>query len=323
MSAVTPDEATSSIRPHSNRWVGRGRCCSRTGVGGVGETIGKQVLGNEDAGEEVVEAEEESQPVNSLPSPYMPTQSERDDHDLTHALYRSWCEHCVQGRGVEMGHHLGDDHSERGVAVVGFDYMFLTQKNLYSRSEWASCVEKDIDPSLVLKILVVRDMRSKSLFAHAVEAKGSDEAGYAVQCLVDDVAWLGYSRVILKSDNEPAIVRLLKDALKILKVEGMDQACEEHPPPYDPQANGGIEIGVKLVKGHLKTLRSALEARVGFKIPVAHPVVAWLVTHSSNILTWLSKGKDGRTAYHRVCGRPFNGIFFGFWRVVQVQVSES
>ena len=31
-----------------------------------------------DAGEEVVEAEEESQLVNSLPSPDMPTQSERD-----------------------------------------------------------------------------------------------------------------------------------------------------------------------------------------------------------------------------------------------------
>ena len=160
MSVVTPGEAACSIRPHSNHLVGRGRCCNRTGAGGVGETISRELLGNEDAGEEVVEAEEEAQPVNSLVSSYMPTQSERDVHDLTHATYRSWCEHCVQGRGVEMGHHLGDDHSERGVAVVGFDYMFLTQKNLCSRTEWDSCVEKDIDPELVLKILVVRDMRS-------------------------------------------------------------------------------------------------------------------------------------------------------------------
>ena len=37
---------------------------------------------------------------------------------------------------------------------------------------------------------------------------------------------------------------------------------EEHPPPYDPQANGAIEVGVKLVKGHLKTMRSALEERI-------------------------------------------------------------
>ena len=47
---------------------------------------------------------------------------------------------------------------------------------------------------------------------------------------------------------------------------------EEHPPPYDPQANGAIEVGVKLVKGQLKTMRSALEARVGYKLPVVHPL---------------------------------------------------
>ena len=157
-----------------------------------------------------------------------------------------------------MGHRVGDDHFERGVAVIGFDYMFLTQKDVYSRLEWEKCDEKDIDEQLVLKVLVVRDMRSKSLFAHAVRAKGSDQEGYAVQCLVDDIVWLGYSRVILKSDNEPAIVRLLRDALKALRVEGMEQACEEHPPPYDPQANGGIEIGVKLIKGHPKKIMEGL-----------------------------------------------------------------
>ena len=74
--------------------------------------------------------------------------------------------------------------------------------------------KKDIDPKLVLKILVVRDMKSKSIFAHAVKCKGSDEDGYAVQCLVDDVKWLGYSKVILKSDNGAAILALLRNTLK-------------------------------------------------------------------------------------------------------------
>ena len=213
------------IRPDHNQSCvdGRGRTGRRIGVGGMGEKCGNnEVLGNEvdEVAEEHVEIEEETQPVSALPSPYMPTQSERDDHDLTHATYRSWCEHCVQGRGVEMGHRVGDDHSERGVAVIGFDYMFLTQKDVYSRAEWDSCPEKDIDERFVMKVLVVRNMLSKSLFAHAVAAKGSDDAGFAVQCIVDDITWLGYSRVILKSDNEPAIVRLLKDALNVLRVEG-------------------------------------------------------------------------------------------------------
>ena len=205
-------------------------------------------MGNEvgDADGEIVEGEEEIEVTRSPPTPYMPSQSERDDHDVTNARYRSWCEHCVQGKGIEMGHQSAGDYEMRGVATVGFDYMFLTSGNVYSREEWSESSEKDIDPSLVLKVLVVRDFKSKSLFAHAVKCKGSDEDGYAVQCLVDDVRWLGYSKVILRSDNEPAIVRLPGDALTALRVDGIDQACEEHPPPYGPQANGGIEVGSNL-----------------------------------------------------------------------------
>jgi hypothetical protein len=183
---------------------------------------------------------------------------------------------------------------------------------VYTRDEFETCDECDIDPARVLKVLVVRDMRSKALFAHAVTVKGADADGFAVQCVVEDVLWLGYSRIILKSDNEPAIVRLLKESLKALRVEGLEQAAEEHPPPYDPQSNGGIEIGVKLVKGHLKTMRSALQKKIGHKIPVAHPILTWLIEHCANIVTWLARGKDGRTAYQRVRGRPFNGKLLHF-----------
>ena len=286
MSKVPPAEATPVrppvIHPECER-RGRGMR-EQTGRRGMGESSG-EVLGNEDAGEEVVEAEEEAQAVDSLPSPNMPSQSERDDHDLTHYPYRSWCEHCVEGRGLEMGHKLGHDHWNRSVAMVSFDYMFVTQSNVYTREDWSACEERDIGSKLLLKVLVVMDMRSKAIFAHAMPSKGDDERGFAVRCLVDDVLWLGYSRVILKSDNEPAIAKLLKESFKVLRVEGVDQASEEHPPPYDPQSNGAIEVGVKLIKGHFKTLRSGLERRVGYKIPVGHPLMEWLVMHSANILT--------------------------------------
>ena len=310
------DVCADPVRPNLNTnssCVSFGRPAARTEAIGYKGLRGA-ILGNEVGPADYVETSEEVQPVDTLPSPYMPTQSERDDHELTHAQYRSWCEFCVNGRGLEMGHRQGDDHGERGVAVIGFDYMFLTGKDTYTRGEWAECDERDLDPMEVLKVLVVRDMRSKSIFGHAVKCKGSDESGYAVRCLVEDVKWLGYSRIILKSDNEPAIVKLLADTLKSLRIDGVvEQALEEHPPPYDPQSNGGIETGVKLIKGHLRTHRSALEARVGYKVPVAHPLMSWLVSHVANILTWYSVGRDGRTAYHRVRGRPFNGklLLFG------------
>ena len=95
MSSVSPVVAPAPIRPpkHSCLRDDRGRGPHRSGVCfGKGNNSGSiEVLGNEDAGEEVVEAEEEAQPVNTLPTPDMPTQSERDEHDLTHYLYSCWC----------------------------------------------------------------------------------------------------------------------------------------------------------------------------------------------------------------------------------------
>ena len=40
------------------------------------------------------------------------------------------------------------------------------------------------------------------------------------------------------------------------------QAILEAPPPYAPQGNGSVENAAKLVKGMVRTLRLALEARI-------------------------------------------------------------
>ena len=37
-------------------------------------------------------------------TPYKPSQAEVDDHYLTHLPYRSWCKHCIRGRGKETSH---------------------------------------------------------------------------------------------------------------------------------------------------------------------------------------------------------------------------
>ena len=43
----------------------------------------------------------------------------------------------------------------------------------------------------------VRDFKSKALFAFVVKGKGSDEEEYSVQCLVNDVLWVGYGEMRL------------------------------------------------------------------------------------------------------------------------------
>ena len=70
-----------------------------------------------------------------------------------------------------------------------------------------------------------------------------------------------YNKTVLKSDNEPAIVKLLAETLRELRIQGLEQCLEEHPREHDPQSNGSAEVGVKLLKGHVRTLRSCMESK--------------------------------------------------------------
>ena len=60
---------------------------------------------------------------------------------------------------------------------------------------------------------------------------------------MEDLKWLGFTRVILKSDNEPAIIKLLSDTLLELRYQVLDleQAAEEHPNTSDSSGNADVE----------------------------------------------------------------------------------
>ena len=176
------------------------------------------------------EEEEQAEMPLVLPSVYQPTRSEYLDHCVTHYPFRAWCKHCLEGRGREYGHDQSrGTKDERSTPVVSFDYCFIGDNgDIKDESEFIAAGDG------AAKLLVARDGKSKAVFAWVVPTKGVDSKGFAVQSLVDAVRWLGYSRVALKSDNEPAIVKLLHEALRELRIYGLDQCLEEHPPEYDP-----------------------------------------------------------------------------------------
>ena len=79
------------------------------------------------------------------------------------------------------------------------------------------------------KVLVAYCQFTKCVFAHAVPQKGVDPEYYAVERLVRDIQWLGHTRVILKSDNEKAILKLLTEVPKSIRATPMEQATQQHP----------------------------------------------------------------------------------------------
>ena len=184
--------------------------------------------------------------------------------------------------------------------MVSFDYLFVIKSEILNREEFREFSSGSSSPSgqVEAKILVVKDSSTRSIFAHMVTQKGVDEERYAVECLRKDIQWLGHMRLALRSDNEPAIVHLLRESLKELRIGDIEQCMEEHSVAYDSKDNGLVENVCKQVQSHLRTHRSCLESRVGARIPLSHPLMAWLVEHVAWLVVVRQRGTDGRTSYY-------------------------
>ena len=62
--------------------------------------------------------------------------------------------------------------------------------------------------------MAVRDSETKSVFGRVVLQKGIDRNKFAVDAIVNDILWLGHTKLVLKLDNEPAILKLLIESLR-------------------------------------------------------------------------------------------------------------
>ena len=127
--------------------------------------------------------------------------------------------------------------------------------------------------------MVAKCVKTQCLFAHAVPQKSVDPDGYVVNQLKEDILWLGHSQV-LRSDNEPALLRVVEKVVKALKNSaGVQSAACEGSVPYDPQTNGHAEAAVRLMKGQFRTLLLGLERKLSGRVPLDHPALAWLVLY--------------------------------------------
>ena len=90
----------------------------------------------------------------------------------------------------------------------------------------------------------------------------------------ENVFRLGHrGRIIVRTDNEPALLALCEAVVQKLKMTAIPEA----PPPDESASSGSIERAVGLVKEMLRVYLLSLERKVGGDIPTHHPVTAWLV----------------------------------------------
>ena len=245
------------------------------------------------------EGEEEARKPTMRKTPEEPTRQEREEHELTHLPFRSWCPCCVAAKAKHWPHKRSGGQEEDSVPSVHADYWFMREEGTEGSVTIINYVEK----------------LTKMHGAHVVKSKGTDN-DTAVR-MVRNLEKMGMDgKMILRIDQEPAIQALAQEVKKILKNETIIEASKK----YDSQSNGRAERGVQTVEGQVRTLLVALDGRLKGKVSVFHRVVTWLVEHAVDLINKFAVGADGKTAYERVKGKRYRGEGVEFGRKVMYKV---
>ena len=77
---------------------------------------------------------EEGRKAKGITVQELPSQSEIDQHMLTHIPFRSWCRFCVMAKSVATPHRSVDKSNEE-IPTVSIHYAFLNEKQEIDTSE--------------------------------------------------------------------------------------------------------------------------------------------------------------------------------------------
>ena len=224
-------------------------------------------------------------------APSQPTAAEIAEHEASgHVTHRSWCIHCMRARKAVQPHMQVERASGDGLPTLHMDYFYLSS---------ADAKEEDVMPHLV-----VRCDKTRRTWATALPQKGTH--AFNVSWLCSIVREAGWKKMILFSDNEPAmkalkqaVVEAMRD-LELTLQESPTSAGHENAP-----SNGTAESAAREVKRMIRAILSELESKLGQKLDADHHMLSWVARHSAFLLTRFRIGEDGKSAYQRALGRKW------------------
>ena len=112
--------------------------------------------------------------------------------------------------------------------------------------------------------------------AKVVPVKGSSRR-FAAEKIIEFMEECGDGGmdVIVKSDQEPAIAALIKDLVEARGDTVARRTIVEESPVKSSGSNGKVEREAQTIEGHLRTMKSAFEARVKKKVDAESRVIIY------------------------------------------------
>ena len=182
----------------------------------------------QDCEEGAMEAECEfgARKAEMMRSPSLPSGAEVEEQEKTHLPFRSWCRHCVGGKGKQAEHRR------------------LTQEEVGPELHIDFAFVGDEESEELLTILVAKERTMRMLMTTVGQAKSSVE--FAAKRTLAFLRESGCEHVAktVKSDNEPAMSALVTQI-----GNGGQRFSVEMSPAYSSASNGVVERGVQTVQG--------------------------------------------------------------------------
>lgn len=294
---------TPTVRPNNSRSGdgGEGKEMSDEGKDLTSGKDGKQEDDDDDA-ERKEDEEEENYEEDLVCEPcggndyikpktirvdHTPSRQEVEEHMLSHFPFKAWCKHCVKGKAKGKLHRRIKDTEKYTKAIVSMDYMFMGTKQ-----------EKEEEGGT--PILVTLDHRFGHAFANPMPSKGVHQ--HALDVLDENLNSLGHKDIVLKTDQEPDIIAL-KNAIKGRSTLNI---VPEHSPKYESSSNGAVENAIRTVQDQIRTMKDALESRIGVRLEKDENILAWLIVHAAETINrYHISPSRGYTSYEKLKGRRF------------------
>ena len=253
-------------------------------------------------GEEAEEPAETRQPRIAT-RPIAPTKKEREEHLPLHITYRSWCPHCVAGKGNANKHMAAAEDADKLGMTWHMDYAFMGDE-----------AEEGMIPTLV-----EFDEHTGAIWAMPVTAKGP--TAEAVKWSLDKMEDSGYrsQKLTLKSDQEDSIVAL-KRAIATGRVA---ESVPIESPVRASKSNGKVENGIKVWQKQVRTIKHHVESRIKRKIKTDSPLLEWLFVWCAEIMNKFKVQASSRTVYEQITGHQCNHMVIGFAETVHFQCTQD
>lgn len=130
------------------------------------------------------------------------------------------------------------------------------------------------------------------------------------------IAGLGYRKVIINSDQEPAMLdlqeesrrRIVEERRKLVKdIEStLSEIVLENPPVGEFESNGAIQSILKQVQGQIRTLRLAFEGKIVRKLKGDDDAGPRFIEYAADTFNRFKVGEDGLTTFKGLKGREPN-----------------